>query len=327
MGDTGPDTTISSDSERVLAGALTWLADHVDWFGPLWDEHFPPRPFEGATLLELLSLCRVLRRNGVDDPRARRLFDLALPLAERTARSPGFSRALSADPETLLHRWWLLALLADLGRPLPGPSIEARRLARDHRAHGGPGVSPVYALEEHHIRSLAGEAFLGDSLPGRFSEALAFHREGESEYDAYGITHAVLYAADLGTVVPPRGAPWTDRHLGELIELWERRDHLDLVAELLMCSRLMGREGWEHVARRAWSRLAAEQRPDGSLPGPPFDEAVAAGRSGERATAYVFRTCHHTTLVAAMAAAAERGEGHGGTPRKVGLPGESADRT
>lgn len=97
MGDAGPDATISSDSERVLAGVLARLADHVDRFVPLWGGCFPPRSFEGAVLLELLSLCRVLRWNGVDDLRTRGPFDLALP-GRAHGPIPGFSRVLRGAP-------------------------------------------------------------------------------------------------------------------------------------------------------------------------------------------------------------------------------------
>ncbi|WP_073784627.1 DUF6895 family protein [Streptomyces sp. CB01580] len=55
--------------------------------------------------------------------------------------------------------------------------------------------------------------------------------------------------------------------------------------------------------RAGWNALAAAQRPDGAVPGPVHRPEVLAGLAGDKAAAYLFGTCYHTTLAAALAAA------------------------
>ncbi|PDP87100.1 hypothetical protein CQJ94_13135 [Glycomyces fuscus] len=304
MAATGAGTTARTDGDTasgVLDAALAWLTDHAEWFGPRWDDHFPPRDFAGATVMELLMLCRLLRRSDPAPPGAAELERAASGLARDAvaAADPG------RDAENLPYRLWTLALLADLGHPDEGPFAAARALAeRRPPRPPGAGASPVHALELRHILDLAGLAAPA-GLPGAaplYDACVAEHAGGTGEYDAYGVTHTVLYATDFGARPLPGDTAAMGRVLGGLLRAYLDEGHLDLAAELLLCARIAG-GGPPALERRAWDRLAAAQRPDGSLPGPPFDAQVLAGRTGERATAYVFRTCYHTTLVTAMAAA------------------------
>lgn len=300
----GTGTTARTDASTpsgVLDAALAWLTEHAEWFGPRWDDHFPPRDFAGSTVMELLMLCRLLRRMDPAPPGAAELERAAAELARDAvaATAPG------GEGENPPYRLWTAALLADLGRPADGPLADARAPAeRRPPRPPGAGASPVLALELRHILDLAGLAAPAD-LPGAaplYEACLAEHAGGTGEYDAYGVTHAVLYATDFGARPLPGDAARTGRVLDGLLRAYLDEGHLDLAAELLLCARIV-RGGPSALERRAWDRLAGAQRPDGSLPGPPFDAGVLAGRTGERATAYVFRTCYHTTLVTAMAAA------------------------
>jgi hypothetical protein len=291
----------------LLDGTLAWLTAHAEWFGPRWDEHFPPRDFDGATVMELLMLCRLLRRSGPSEG-ARRLERAAVDVARGTVRAPGGDPG--ADTEHLAYRLWVLALLVELDSSEDEAFAGARALAERYPPRGPEnGSSPVHALELRHILGLAGLPAPAD-LPGTaplYDACVAEHGDRADEYDAYGITHTVLYATDFGARPLPGDAARMGRVLDRLLGVYLDEGHLDLVAELLLCARICGgpRPGAE---RRAWDRLAGAQRPDGSLPGPHFDPAVLASRTGERATAYVFRTCYHPTLVTAMAAA------HAGAP-------------
>ena len=48
---TGRPTRVDGGTaSQVLSAALAWLAAHTEWFGPRWDDHFPPRDFDGATV-------------------------------------------------------------------------------------------------------------------------------------------------------------------------------------------------------------------------------------------------------------------------------------
>ncbi|WP_160050044.1 MULTISPECIES: hypothetical protein [unclassified Nocardiopsis] len=297
--ETGTPTPQHGTASGVLDGALAWLTDHAPWFGTRWDEHFPPRDFAGATVLELLMLCRLLRRGGpgAAHPGAARLeraaVAAALDVLPEAGDAPG--------PAGPAHRLWLLALLADLGRPTGTVTALAER---HPPAVPGPGTSPVHALELRHVLGLAGLP-APPELPGTeplYDACVAEHAGRTGEYDAYGVTHTVLYATDFGARPLPGDASRMARVLTGLLRAYLDEGHLDLAAELLLCARIAGGAD-PGLERRGWEELAAAQRPDGSLPGPPFDAAVLAGRAGERATAYVFRTCYHTTLVTAMAAA------------------------
>lgn len=304
MTDTEAGTPTGRDAgpaPGVLEAALSWLRAHAEWFGPRWDEHFPPRDFDGATVMELLMLCRLLRRTAPSAPGGPGLERAAAEVARNTVAGAGRDQGT----ENLPYRLWTLALLDDLGHPADEPFAAASALAERHppRPPGG-GASPVHALELRHILDLARLPVPAD-LPGPgplYEACVAEHADGTGEYDAYGITHTVLYATDFGDRPPPGDTARLGRVLDDLLRAYLSRGHLDLVAELVLCSRIVHGAPSE-LERRAWERLAGAQRPDGSLPGPPFDAAVLAERTGEKATAYVFRTCYHTTLVTAMAAA------------------------
>ena len=121
---TGRSTWVDGGiASQVLSAALAWLAAHTEWFGPRWDDHFPPRDFDGATVMELLMLCRLLRRSGPTEPGMAELERAAVELAkDMVAVPPGSGRSM----EHLSYRLWTLALLADLGH-VPDESFTAVR--------------------------------------------------------------------------------------------------------------------------------------------------------------------------------------------------------
>ncbi|MFB7912981.1 DUF6895 family protein [Streptomyces sp. NPDC056061] len=83
-----------------------------------------------------------------------------------------------------------------------------------------------------------------------------------------------------------------------------------------------GREFRPGAWRRAgWHALAAAQRVDGAVPGPVHRTRVLGGLTGDKATAYLFGTCYHTTLASALAAAARRPDAASrDVPRQVSGP-------
>ncbi|WP_159033596.1 hypothetical protein [Streptomyces sp. WMMB 322] len=78
-------------------------------------------------------------------------------------------------------------------------------------------------------------------------------------------------------------------------------------------------EGSGFLVNAAWNALASAARPDGSVPSPVHRPDVLAGLTGDKAAAYVFGTCYHTTLAAALASGVALAAG-----RRDSRPGERA---
>lgn len=293
----------TSPAEQTLDGALGWLGKHLDWFTPTrWNQHFPAQEVPTQTLVELLLLTRVLaRRPGHHD-----LVDAAGTLALEEVRGPAFTTALQQVDRNFGYYAWTLTLLADdVGAEGLAPIRQAvadrgRSLAR----LDWPTTQVIelgYILDLGGIvHDLPGWAELRGPIPYRDLQP-GFMDEPET----YAFTHDLLYATDLAgrsLAAAPPGRRRTADVTDALLRRWLDAGHHDLTAELLHCS--VAVEGDPELRRCAVAALAAAQRPSGAVPGPPHDPAHAGTLSGEKAVAYEFRTCYHTTLVAAMALAA-----------------------
>ncbi|MBT2399496.1 hypothetical protein J7E89_26925, partial [Streptomyces sp. ISL-100] len=109
------------------------------------------------------------------------------------------------------------------------------------------------------------------------------------------------------------------------------RGSCDLLAELLLCASALddGRGSPGPLVREGWVALAGAGRPDGAVPSPVHRPEVLSGLTGDKAAAYLFGTCYHTTLAAALAAAARnRGAADGpqqAAPTGFPLPGAAPD--
>lgn len=305
---------------RVLAEALGWLEANIEWFAPQrWEKFLRPRPFRPGPLLELLGLVRVLLRSRLltpDEPLVRG----ALDLAEEAAHDDEFERTLSAGDELFPYHLNLVGLLESLGRPLP--HLRARcesLLAADAGAHARPYKPVLNRLE---LRYFADRG--GFPPPERLPEVSALYEQSIAalgpdvlqltDSETYALTHVVFYATDFGRHSKRCGGPERLTRLYETVEVLLgvhlARGDLDLTAELLLCERtLRGKGGQEAggLAPAGWNTLAAAARPDGALPSPVHRPEVMAGLDGDKAAAYLFGTCYHTTLAAALAAAAYTG--------------------
>ncbi|MFJ3671184.1 DUF6895 family protein [Streptomyces sp. NPDC090106] len=115
---------------------------------------------------------------------------------------------------------------------------------------------------------------------------------------AYGLTHDVFHVTDWGRAradMAPRTADYLRLWLPAWLECWLAEEEWDLAGELLAvaaCLPTAARHG------TAWERLAAAQSTDGSIP--------------ENGTLPqdLFRTCYHSTLVAAFAATLALADGN-----------------
>ncbi|MBB4930877.1 hypothetical protein F4561_001697 [Lipingzhangella halophila] len=297
----------NTDRTRALDLCLAWLADHVHWFSAGWDDHFPPREVPETTLVELLLLCRILHQG----PRAREtgaLVGAVADTAESMANRPDFADRLCDGGPGLGYRIWLLALLRGLGRQVPEPFAIARQVlaARTGDLRGADWSAP-HAVELCYILDLAG-------LPHALPSADRLYEECDpagvnplscSDNEVYAFTHVLLYATGFGEwslSALDRDRSRLREAVATLLGAHLGTGHLDLVAELLMCAGIVGGVPSE-LDTLGWRRLAAAQHPSGAVNGPPFRASTHAQRTGERARAYLFRCCYHTTLVTAMALA------------------------
>ena len=77
-----------------------------------WESQLPRRPFPSGTLLELLVLCRVLRRGRLRD---HELIGRAVELAAREVERPEFLAGLARADQAFPYHAYLVALLAEAG--------------------------------------------------------------------------------------------------------------------------------------------------------------------------------------------------------------------
>lgn len=301
-----PPSPAGADAARsLLTDTLAWLRTHMDWAREeRWNSRFPEREVPVQTALELLMLCRVLERAGRGDDAA------PLRAGAEAAASPIVERAdleaAADDPEGgFTYLLWAIHLM-------PDRLAEAKRRAHAIVERRGAGLARLDQPRTMHLE-LAYAAALGGAgatLPGFAAlygaRPYAGRRAGDlDDAQAYAVTHDVLYATDFGAVPLPLD-PEAAAEVGALVRalLRDRIDaaQWDLTAELAHCA--IATAGDRGIVDVAFAALADARLDDGAVPGPPYDAALAAERTGDERAAYAFRTCYHTTLVTAMAAAA-----------------------
>ncbi|GAA3492359.1 DUF6895 family protein [Streptomyces cremeus] len=316
-------------ADRVLSGALRWIETQVEWFAPeRWEQYLPRRPFRAGPLLELLGLVRVLDRAGVLADTAP-LRSAALDLAEEAVRARSFEAGLRAGDDLFPYHLNLIALLDRLGRPQPA----LRRLCQTLLTADAGGLTrpykPVFNRLELRYFTDRGAFTPPPGLPEAHTllqqSIAALHPDvlHLTESETYALTHVVFYATDFGRNPLMLDDAAANAHLRAtvrtLLGVHLSRASLDLLAELLLCTSALAPapktpetpaapspSETPDAATAAWHALAAASRPDGAVPGPVHRPEVMAGLSGDKAAAYLFGTCYHTTTVAALAAATRK---------------------
>ncbi|MFF9814335.1 DUF6895 family protein [Streptomyces sp. NPDC014006] len=296
----------------VLPGVVGWLERNLCFFDPeMWERHLPRRPFSAGPLLELLGFLRLLSDTPAPAPVrpvSEGLRAGALALAEQVVDTAEFTRRLRRADEFFPYHLNLVALQHLMGRPRPGLLHRCEALlVAGAGGHFQPHRPLLSRLELRYVADRAGvavpqgvpglAALYRQSLPGLGADPLAL-----DDTEVYAFTHALFYATDFGAHALPPGAA-VDDTVRVLLASHLIGGHLDLLAELLLCADVVGPEETDLV-RRGWTALASAQRPDGAVPGPVHRPAVLAGLTGEKAEAYLFGTCYHTTLATGLAAAA-----------------------
>lgn len=296
--------------EQLLDSALAWIDDHLDWFGPTtWEAHLPPLEIRTQTTVELLLLCRVLQ-HGPRCEQSQDLIDRARRLALDELEAEWFGEALEQADANFGYYVWLIGLLGEDTDPV----VESRRTqAAAVLARYGTGLRPlewpaINRIELDYILGLGGFDYPADGFAELGRESAYGDRSAEliSEPETYAITHELLYAADLGLAsLPLRGGPKPlAALLRTLLSAQLDAGQLDVSAELMHCLRLVADPATESIMETGWDRLLAGQLATGAVPGPPYDPQLADEPDADKREAMTFRTCYHTTVVAAMAAAA-----------------------
>lgn len=355
----GAPLTDEEAAGRVLSGALRWTEANLEWFAPQrWQEYLPPRPFGPGPLLELLSLIRVLERSGLmplDAPLRLR----ALDLAEEAAHTDDFARGMERGDELFPYHLNLIGLLECLGHP----QRELRTRCQALLAAGSGGHALPYkpVLNRIELRYFIDRA--GFTAPSALPGLGTLHRQSIAalgpdvlqltESEIYAFTHVLFYVTDFGQRRDLLGDPEELASLHEtvrvLLGVHLARGSLDLLAELLLCDSALssdeegvqnGRpepgqggdsgDGSEFLVSAGWNALVRAARADGSVPSPVHRPDILAGLTGDKAAAYVFGTCYHTTLAAALAAGVARAAvpegsradraGRSCTPPRVPMP-------
>jgi hypothetical protein len=294
---------VSEPAGSVLDGAVDWLAAHLAWFAPeRWESQLPRRPFPSGTLLELLVLCRVLRRGRLRD---HELIGRAVELAAREVERPEFLAGLTRADQAFPYHAYLVALLADAGRPVPAASGRvATILELGCGDHTGAWRPVQHRLELRYVLDLGGFASTLPTLPALVDQSIVAGAPDPlaiRDDEAYAVTHVVFYGTDFGARrmrATPALADLCRTMLGVYLGLGD----LDLAGEFLLSLSALDAPDCALVGA-GWRAVTGAQRPDGAVPSALYDASRWQRLAGDRADAYLFGTCHHTTMVAAMAAA------------------------
>lgn len=290
-----------------------------------------------------LGLIRVLERSHLMSPDAP-LRLRALDLAEEAAHTDDFARGISRGDELFPYHLNLIGLLECLGRPQRELRTRCEALlAAGSGGHALP-YKPVlnrielrYFIDRGGFTAPATLPALGTTYRQSIA-ALGPDVLQLTESETYAFTHVLFYVTDFGQRRDLLGGPEEVVRLREtvrvLLGVQSARGSLDLLAELLLCDSALdegiqvggpgpgnpaGSEpgqgdptgarldhGSQFLVSAGWNALARAARTDGSVPSPVHRPDILAGLTGDKAAAYVFGTCYHTTLATALAVGVAR---------------------
>jgi len=233
------------------------------------------------------------------------------------ARSPRIWAAICMQPRAASELAFAHGCLTRLGYPDAG--LDALVVAAiDAAASMGRERLPHRVLEQEWIARVTGWPWpesretLRGSMLGLGLDALSITRD-----DAYGFTHAVMYASDFGTRTTKLPRPWrsieADAEVGVAFAL-DQEDY-DLLGELLLTWPLLHKP-WSAVASFAFHTLTRVHDQAGFLPPPGLTVAAYLAVPQDQRSRFALAAAYHTTYVAGLVASAGLAPG-GGPPRTV----------
>jgi hypothetical protein len=295
---------MSSPLRQLSAGALGWLAGHLEYFDPFSASARPATHGRAKAALELALLCHCAAR--LEDPPD--TLDEARALVRKLWQDPDFPRLFDEVPGYTSTYALVYAALAPDGIDATQCRAALARLAPGFLQPDGK--KPYHRIENRYYADKAGARHgiepYADLVPHCPLVVLRAAEPGDgaplSIPEAYALTHTAFYLGDFGHRAPGLGGgalaharDLVDRMLRHCVE----HDQWDLAAELVLTRFILGGDPLDTpTGAAAVECLLRAQRPDGALPGRSAElSASPSDPAGE-----FFAKAYHTTLVTGLMA-------------------------
>ncbi len=305
MADRGNPTHSTADLERRLVAVLGVAQRAVAVLVPGgYNDAADPSlniPAE-KVVAEAAILLLAAARAGASRPAIKVRLERLAGLLEPYARSERVRAAMTLEPALALDHGRAHLCLSSAGYRAPG---------YDRLLHGcgdpvsmpGRERSPYGQLEQIWLRVLLGDSppagdrgrrsAMASSMLGRRLDALTGTRA-----DAYAMTHAVMFATDLGAspvrLPRPHAAVVADLECALAASL-DCHDY-DVAGEVLACWPML-RLPWTPAATFGFQVLAAAEDAAGYLPTPLLTDEAHRALQGAARTGYVLAATYHTVFV------------------------------
>ncbi|MFE0462250.1 DUF6895 family protein [Kitasatospora sp. NPDC058965] len=296
-----------ADLERRLLRTLDIALRAVDVLAPdgyrdAVDPTVDVRPEKVVTETAMLVLAAA--RAAVDRPALRaRVDELARRLAPH-ARGERARAAVCLEPAMALSHGCAHVCLSRAGHPDPAfdrllhtactwPRTAPGRERPPHRDLEQVWLTELSGIPQQARRTYTLHPVLARSMLGRPLDALAGSRD-----DAYALTHAVMFATDLGSRRPrlprPLSAVQADTEAAMATSL-DQHDY-DLAGELLFCGPMLG-QPWSPASVFAFQLLTTADDQAGFLPTPLVRSERYHGLGSEDRSRYALATTYHAVYV------------------------------
>lgn len=125
-----------------------------------------------------------------------------------------------------------------------------------------------------------------------------------SNEDTYNITHTVFFLSCFGSrsisILSGSQRQKALNLIEHLLALYICKSNWDLVGELLLTHSYLEGEVTE-ISEYGWALFVKAQWETGALPGPHYANSGSSHPNSQDDREYIFKSCYHTTLVAALA--------------------------
>lgn len=290
---------------QFLDAALDWIHRNLEFFDPS-SPGAPPGGAEGKAVLEL-ACAGLFYRRLVPEPDSR--IEAWLDLATDVWIRPDFHELVMRSPDRINLLGMLQVVLERCGR-IDGAFRAPLQRLLDYDYVGRVERTPVRDLDIRYMLELGGYAHAMPSVDAIYPHTALSRRPSPlyvTTFDAYAVTHALLYATDFGATLPACIDAAELRairlYLEQLLGLYLCKRHWDLVGELIASCRFVRHQ--PDLLSAGWQALLRAQLADGSVPGVDYEPARDCAENAQR-SAYVFATNYHTTLVCMLAASLMR---------------------
>ena len=297
VGDTGSPLNVQ---HGVALAALSWVIDHLDGFRPIrqtQDEEFP------LAELSLVALC--LYRHSGDEWKT--WAEKLIAFVASAYSTPTFRERLFRGRTPFASRVLLIAALRTCGVLRGDEEVRAIQALIRQGIETINTKPPHRMLELRYVFDLGGFAHDLPTTTALCRRTLLVEPLNPiylTDADAYCVTHILFYLSDMAAKpvadLPTSYLPRTKQLVEQLLAIYLRGGHWDLVGELLLCAHILQIAGTDLYAH-AWQAFVAAQRPDGMVPGPRYDEFKLESLEVDHQGEYLFATCYHSTLVAILA--------------------------